>query len=257
MYYHGRRTARTSIVEKISLYIAGSAQSVITTLVEGVSDIIKDYILLVDVQKENRKLKEEIDTLLNEALLAKRLAIENQELRGLLGFKKERQDIETIPCNIISREVSPFYRVTRVSVDLDGRTLPSSDMAVITSQGLLGRVVQLSGRYADVMLVSDARSRVACEVLGKGILGVIIGAGVGDQYRAKLRVSATEEPLEPNSVIITSGHDRIFPRGVEIGYILDPTQRKTIGNLVEYDVTLAVNPAQVNHCFVAGGNKEN
>jgi len=176
--------------------------------------------------------------------------VQNDQLRKLLGLKEARRDLTLAPASVIAREVTPFHRVGRLAVEVDTDEELAPDMAVITHQGLLGRVVRVSRRYADVMLLTDMRSRVACEVLGKGVLGMLQGSGSLDQYRARLQVSVTEEPLEKDAVIITSGYDRVFPRGIEVGYVTDPSSRRQVGQFVEYDVVLAANPALSDEAMV-------
>lgn len=101
------------------------------------------------------------------------------------------------------------------------------------------------------MLLGDQRSRVSCEVLGKGILGVLVGSGLPDRYSAWLQVAQTEDPLPRGAVVVTSGHDRVFPRGIEVGYVLEPDARRRAGPFVEYEVRLAANPAVWNTVLVA------
>jgi rod shape-determining protein MreC len=248
MYFHGRRGGE-SFVEKVSITLAGFAQSWVSGLVEGTSDLVRDYVALVDVQGDNARLREENERLVGEALAAKRLAIENQALRKLIDLRQARRELRMAPAVVTGREVTPFYRVSRIQVETDTGS-PEPDMAVVTREGLVGRVVSAAGRFADVMLLTDSRSRVACEILGRGVLGMLVGTGTPDQYQARLQVSVTEAPLEANAVVTTSGHDRVFPRGIEVGYVGDPSKRRQAGPFVEYDVVLAANPAAMEHVMV-------
>ncbi len=249
MYIHGRRGSGSSIVERASTGVAGSTQALMTGLVEGAAEVAHDYLLLTDVEAENRRLKLENEQLMGEALEGKKLSVENQALRKLLELRQARKDLKLAPATVAGRELTPFYRVSRLSVEVDAGA-PEVDMAVVTREGLVGRVVHAAGRFADVMLLTDSRSRVACEVLGRGVLGMLVGSGTPDQNLARLQVSVNEAPLETNAVIVTSGHDRVFPRGVEVGYVVDPSKRRQAGPFVEYEVTLAVNPASVEKAMV-------
>lgn len=250
MYYHGRRGGGSSFLERVSIGIAGVAQSGVSWMVDGIAGTLKDYVLLVNVEAENERLKTENERLLGEAVLAKRLAVENAALRKLVEMRGARKDLRMVPATVIAREMTPFYRVSRMSIDLEGETAPAADMAVVSPAGLVGRIVHASGRFGDVMLLTDSRSRVAAEVLGKGILGMLVGSGKPDEYQARFQVSLTEKPLEDGAVVITSGHDRVFPRGIEVGYVVEPDRRRQVGPFVEYDVALAVNPAGVDEAMV-------
>jgi rod shape-determining protein MreC len=249
MYYHGRRGGGSSLPERVSIGVAGVAQSGVSWVVDGIAGVFHDYLVLVDVQADNERLKGENERLIGEAVLAKQLAVENQALRRLVDLKTTRKDLRLAPATIIARDMTPFFRVSRLSLQLPDVS-PAVDMSVITPAGLVGRIVHASGPYGDVMLLTDSRSRVAAEVLGKGVLGMVVGSGKPDEYLARLQVSLTEKPLEAGAVVVTSGHDRVFPRGIEVGYVADPERRRQVGPFMEYDVALAVNPVGVDDVMV-------
>jgi len=252
MYFHGRGTGG-SIPGRLSAGLAGLVQEGVNAGVEGVAGVLRGYVFLIDVEAENERLKVENERLMQEALQTKRLAVENQGLRSLLRLRQDHRELAMTPAVVVGRGVTPFFRVSRISIQAEGKVAPVVDSAVITPHGLLGRIVSVVGGYADVMLLSDSRSRVAGEVLGRGVLGMVIGTGRTDEYQARLQVSLTEAPLEKDAVVVTSGHDRVFPRGIEVGYIADPSDRRQVGAYLEYDVTLAVNPALVDDAMVVLG----
>jgi len=252
MYFHGRRGEGTTILERIAISFAGVSQSSVTALVEWGGSMIEDFVFLVGVQADNRRLMEENERLLGEAMTAKRLVIENRSLRRLVGLKENLKRLETVPARVVGKELTPYYRVSRMSLEIGEDHEVEMDMAVVTHEGLVGRVVRIAAGYADVMLLPDSRSRVACEVLGRGILGMVIGEGELDGYKARLQLSVTEKPLDEGAIIQTSGHDRVFPRGIEVGYVADPSGRRQVGPFTEYDVVLAVNPTSVEHAMVVG-----
>jgi rod shape-determining protein MreC len=253
MYFHGRRGVGASFVERTTIGLAGASQSGVNWLVEGIAGLFSDYVFLVGVEDENQRLAAENERLLSEAKDAKVFAVRNDELRRLLGFRSKRPDLRLAPASVVGRELSPAYRVSRMVVASQDDQGPAPDMAVVTGKGLVGRVVKTAGRYADVMLLTDSRSRVACEVLGKGVLGMLTGTGRPDEYRAVFQISTTEAVLDKDAVLVTSGHDRVFPRGLEVGYVADPEKRRAAGSFVEYDVALAVNPATVEEALVVTG----
>jgi rod shape-determining protein MreC len=252
MFLSGRRESAITLPEQVTMGVAGWMQGAIGSALGGVSGVASDYVALVGLHEENERLASERERLVSQALEAKRLAVENQALRRLLEMKQSRHDLDLVPATVVARELTPFFRVGRLSVDLEGAP-PLADQAVVTPMGLVGRVVRVTGSTADVMLLADTRSRVASEVLGRGILGMMVGSGNPDAYLARFQVSQTEAPLEKGAVIVTSGHDRVFPRGIEVGYVPRPEDRRQVGPFVEYDVVLAVNPASLQDVLVVRG----
>lgn len=251
MYLHGRRGEGTTFAERLAVTLAGASQALATKVLEFGGGLFRDYVFLVGVREENRRLASENERLLGEAIQNKRLAVEVQALSQALGFRERRRDLRLLPGRVIGREATPYYRVARISVEVEGDEEVRPGMAVMTPAGLVGRVVRGLGSYADVMLVTDSRSRVAGEVLGRGILGMAIGSGRTDEYRLRFQVSLSEALLDEGAVVVTSGHDRIFPRGLEIGYATNVEKRRQVGQFIEYDLVPAVNPAMVEHVFVA------
>jgi rod shape-determining protein MreC len=252
MFLSGRRESAITLPEQVAMGVAGWLQRGIGSVFGGVSGAATDYVALVGLHEENDRLKAEKEFLVSQALEAKRLTVENVALRRLLEMHQSRRDLDLVPATLVARELTPFFRVARLSVELDGAP-PQADQAVVTPMGLVGRVVHSSGSIADVMLLADTRSRVASEVLGRGILGMMVGSGNPDAYLARFQVSQTEVLLEKGAVIVTSGHDRVFPRGIEIGYVSRPDQRRQVGQYVEYDVVLAVNPGSLQDVLVVRG----
>lgn len=250
MYVHGRAGHASSPAQRASMDVAGLAQQGAGALFGGVSTLVSDYLALVDLREDNLRLTAENERLMAEALTAKQLAVENLELRGLLGLAQARRELETAPARVIARELTPYYRVARVAVELPEGLRAEPDMAVVTPLGLLGRVVQGTGGLGDVMLLTDGRSRIAAEVLGRGILGMVVGRGRPDERHVRLQVGLNEAPLEDGTVIVTSGHDQVFPRGIEVGYVSNAEERHQGSAYMEYDVTLSVNPGAVTHAMV-------
>lgn len=251
MYFHGRRGEGSTFAERLTVTLAGASQALANAVVDFGGGLFRDYVFLVGLHEENERLVRENERLLGEAVRAKRLALEVQTLRQTLGFRERRKDLKLWSGTVIGRELTPYYRVARIVIESEAAGEIRSGMAVLTHAGLVGRVVRAVGSYADVMLLTDGRSRIAGEVLGRGVLGMAVGTGRTDEYRLRFQVSVADAPLEDGAVVVTSGHDRVFPRGVEIGYVTNPTGRRQVGPFVEYDLVPAVNPALVESVFVA------
>ena len=176
----GRNTNPT-LARRLSVGVASTAQQGMNSVFGGFRSFFSNYIFLVNTNKENQRLVEENERLVGEVVVAKNLAVENAELRTLLGLGEARRDMDMAAGVVISRELTPFYRVARIVVKLDGDAELKKDQAVMAHLGLVGRVVAAANKTGDVMLLTDGRSRVAAEVLGRGILGMLIGAGRQDE----------------------------------------------------------------------------
>ena len=249
MWSQSRETPSPPAMQSLGMQVAGTSQAGISSVVGGMTGVFDHYVFLWGVREENERLRAENEKLLAEAIAAKKVLVENESLRKLLGFGERYPTMQHLPATVVGRDLTPFYRVQRIVLQTEG-TQAEVDMAVVTDLGLLGRIVKVAGRFADVMLLSDSRSRVACEALGQGIPGILAGTGQLEAYGVRWQVSTTDAPLEDGTPIVTSGHDRVFPRGLEVGYVTNAARRRQVGAFIEYEVALAVNPAQVHEVLI-------
>ncbi len=253
MYLSGNSRHQSGGLESAVGTVAGWSQEGVGETVESVDGFGARLRALFSFDNTMSGLKAENERLLGEALTARRFAQENSELRRLLGLRESRNDLKLVPAEIVVRDVNPYFRIERIRLKLPEAAEgvnPAPGNAVITDLGLIGRVTEIRGVFSDVMLISDHRSRVAAQVSGTGVIGMVVGAGRKAGYVARLQVSMTEPVLQKGAVVVTSGHDRVFPRGIEIGYVLEPDKRRQAGPFMEYDIGLAVDPATVDAVMV-------
>lgn len=240
LYVHGRYPRKTTIVEHALMQVTGPAKSAANKVIQGIGDVWNGYIALTDVQEENERLREEKRRLTGQALENKQLREENRNLRAQLEFKRARKDLKLVAAQVIGQTVSPYARVVSIEIDLGAGDDVREGMPVVTEQGLVGRLMQVSGSYAEVMLVADEKSSVHVKVSGKGVTGTVEGLGLEDEYTARLLYLQRAIKPQPLDTLVTSGHDKIFPPGLEVGYIQQSEERQK-GLYYELRVAPAVN----------------
>ncbi len=168
--------------------------------------------------QENSLLKEEVTHLRNQLRLAERLEQENIRLQEALDFSR-RSSRGLIPCEVIARDISGWWQTVRLGKGSNHRIRP--DMAVISAEGLVGRVIAVSPHTADVLLVSDPSSRVSVIVDRTGASGVLFGqtAHRRGQPVCRLDFINKDAPIRLGDAVTTSGMGGVFPRGLLVGYI--------------------------------------
>lgn len=240
LFVHGRFPRNTTIVEAALMQVTGPAESAAHRVISGIGDIWRGYIALTDVQETNVELETRVRDLTGQALENKQLREEVRNLRQQLDFKRGRKDLKLISGHVIGKTVSPYARVLSIQVDLGSSDGIREGMPVITEQGLVGRLQQVSGRYAKVMLVADSKSKVHVKVSGKGVTGTVEGLGLEEEYTARLMYLQRAIKPRAGDTLVTSGHDKIFPAGLEVGYI-QKTEERQKGLYYELRVAPAVN----------------
>ena len=90
-------------------------------------------------------------------------------------------------------------------------------MAVITADGLVGKVLRVFGSSAQVLLINDQSSGVGVILDKSRLQGVIKGTAAGEVILEKVM---TDEQVTPGERIVTSGGDQIFPKGITVGTVM-------------------------------------
>lgn len=250
LYVHGaKKREQTTLVETALMAVTAPGQRLMNGVVEAVGGVWRDYVALVDVKQENLELRRRVAGLEGQALENRQLRLENERLGGLCEFKRRRADLETVAARVVSKDISPYYRVVRVILDVGEEDRVRRGMPVITHRGVVGRVAKVTGRYADVMLTVDPRSRVDVTILARGVNGTLEGRGDRNVYGARFFFLHRGEPIEKDDEVVTSGNDRVFPAGIVVGYVAT-TEERQAGVYYEYDVVSAVNFATLEEVLV-------
>jgi rod shape-determining protein MreC len=223
MYFHGKTRTDTSAIERTLMAVTGPASTLSHDAVGQVKQLLNAYVLLTRTEGRNRDLERENRILLGEALRTRTLAEELVRVKKLCEFKGDHQEFTTVPARVVGRDVSQVFQVVRLKIDI-AKSQVQEGQAVITHDGIVGRIEKVSGEFADVMLVTDARSNVHATVPGKGVVGSVSGKGKKGEFGAQfvyLDNSERAVPLASGDAVLTTGHDRVFPAGLEIGHIAD------------------------------------
>jgi rod shape-determining protein MreC len=180
----------------------------------GALSIWTTYLDWQYVRAENRRLREEVQRLRVEALVSTETAEENRRLRTLLALKA-RLPLETITGEIIAREWGGWVRsltVNRGRGD-DVRRLT----AVISPDGLVGRVIDVRPGASIVQVLTDPTSTVGAHSLRTRAPGIVEGDPRGTiRFKYMARGGAG---LSVGDLVVSSGQGGVFPRGVPIGRV--------------------------------------
>jgi rod shape-determining protein MreC len=158
------------------------------------------------VRKELREQKREVARL-------KEVELENERLRRLLAFRPQVQ-ADVVTARIIGADALGLSR--SLAIDRGTSDGVHKGAAVLAPEGVVGQVL-LAGRHAArVLLITDHNSGVdgiVQRTRARGIVEGVLGGGCGLKF-----VKRTER-LEVGDLVVTSGMDRVFPKGLPIGHI--------------------------------------
>jgi len=180
----------------------------------GLGNLWSNYVYLRGVRQENRDLKFEIERLRLEQVRLSDDAQQARRLQALLGFK-EQYIAKTVAAQVIGSSGSEQSR--SIYIDKGTSAGVEKDMAVITADGLVGRVLRAYGSSAQVLLLNDQSSGVGVILDKSRLQGVIKGTAGGEVILEKVM---TDEQVSPGDLIVTSGGDQIFPKGITVGTVM-------------------------------------
>ena len=189
--------------------------------VVGVADAIlssvkgtgASYVDVRHAREENLELREKVDQLTAERNNALERAAELDRLRTQLALPPRPQYRE-LAANVISRNASLWFR--RLTIDrgtLDG---VKRDMPVATAGGIVGRVISVGPNFAMVQVITDKHAGVGAMLQASRAMGEIRGL---DNDRCELKNISTSEKVEVGESVVTTGLDRIYPKGLLVGTV--------------------------------------
>ncbi|MBV9574223.1 MAG: rod shape-determining protein MreC [Acidobacteriales bacterium] len=179
----------------------------------GISNLWHGYISLGGIRRENRDLKQQIENLRLEQARLQEDAAQARRLQALLGFK-EQFISQTLAAQVIGSSGSELSR--SIYIDKGSRDGVEKDMAVITADGVAGKILRVYKSVSQVLLVDDQTSGVGTILETSRLQGVLRGKASGEVVLEKVM---NDEPVQPGEKVLTSGGDQIFPKGLLVGTV--------------------------------------
>ena len=202
--------------------------------------IIPNYF---DLRRENQVLRELNLTLADEVNRLREARLENMRLRQLLGLK-ERGEFGFVAANVIGKNLQ-LLRNT-VTLDAGDRNGLRADMPIVTENGLAGKIVATSGRFAVAQILYNKDIRVSAKIERSRVDGII--RWEGGSALALQDVAKTLD-VQAGDVVITSEYSSFFPPGIRIGVV--SSARGAEGSLFQsVEVRPAVDFSRLEEVFV-------
>ncbi len=172
---------------------------------------------LGDLRSDNERLRQENDQLRQVAVKAQDLALENQRLQGLLNYQNQSPQYQTVAAKVIGWDPSNWS--SRMLLNIGSQQGITKDMAVVTPQGVVGKVVQTSLNTAEVLLLTDEMSAIGARVNPNRHLGIVRGSGHQGQL-LRLTDLPLDAVLNPGDQVVSSGLGGVYPAGLVLGTVV-------------------------------------
>ncbi len=176
-----------------------------------------NYADLRGAKKQNIELQEQVARLQMEQVRLRQDADQAQRLQALLDFK-EKFITKTVAAQVIATSGTEQSRL--ITIDKGSKAGIKPDMAVITPDGIVGKVKDVFGPSSQVLLINDHDSGAGVILEKSRLQGIVKGTSLGE---LQINDIMSDEKVEPGEHVITSGGDRIYPKGYSVGTVIAAT----------------------------------
>ncbi len=173
---------------------------------------LEDYFILLDVREQNRKLKGVNDRLQMENIYYRNQLSTAERAQALAHFESQTPS-KTVAARVIGN--STVATAKAVFIDRGATSGLESGMAVVTPDGIVGKVVAVYPLVSQVLLITDPTFKVGVESQ-KGHIHGVLNCGTGKCVVEQIQ---NEDKVDTSEWFYTSGEDRIFPKGFPVGKV--------------------------------------
>lgn len=179
----------------------------------GVSGFWHNYIDLRHVRQQNADLQKTVDRLRLEQAALLEDAKQGQRLQALLNFQ-QKYIYKTLPAEVIGTSGTEQSRV--FTIDKGKKDGIDRDMAVITPDGIVGKIRDIFPHSAQVLAINDQTSGAGVIMESTRIRGILRGNAAG---QPQIEDVVRDQRIKPGENVLTAGGDEIFPRGLPVGVV--------------------------------------
>lgn len=203
-----------------------------TAVQQGIGAVGKGLKTLEELEADNKRLERENQELRALNQILRDTEAENNKLRIALDYS-ERSTFRLVAAQVIGRDASTWWNTVKINRGFEDGVEPS--MTVITDQGLVGKVMNVSKNEAIVLLVTDENCKVGAYVEGTREKGIVSGIRVQDAPAGDLEMTflTRQANLQPGQKIYSAGVDEgVFPAGLLLGEVLSFRVRDIDGQAI-------------------------
>jgi len=180
---------------------------------QGVFTVWNNYFDLRHTKEQNQQLHKTIDRLRLEQAALLEDAKQGQRLQALMGFQ-QKYLYSTLAAQVYGTSGTDLSRV--FYIDKGSSDHLQRDMAVITSDGIVGKVRDVFPHSAQVLAINDQSSGAGVILETTRIRGILRGDAFGHLQIVDL---LSDNRIKPGEQVLTAGGDQIFPRGLPVGTV--------------------------------------
>jgi rod shape-determining protein MreC len=243
MTWSTRHAALSSFFARLATAAVMPVQETVTHALQRVSNLWYGYVYLTRVRGDNLRLQQQVAELQGKLSQYEEAYLQQQRLRELLGLRSI-----DFPHPVVAEVIGidPSQWAEAVTINKGKTDNLSKDQAVVTHQGLVGRIIAGTPHYATVLLLTDRRSAVDALVQRSRARGIVVGKS---RRLCELRYVEFHEDIRVGDTIVSSGFGGVYPKGILIGTVT-AVRQEAYGFFHEVEVQPAVDFARLEEVLV-------
>ena len=210
-----RKSVDENNIEKIAISIIAPFQMIVSHSVKTIENVWTTYFFAVSAAKENIELKKKISDIDRVKSKAREIEFENRRLKKLVNFTRT-VEYSFVAAQVIARDPSPWFKT--IMVDKGENDGLSKGLPVLVSEGVVGHVIKVAPNYSRILLITDRNSAVDALVQNSRVRGIVKG---DSSKKCFFRYALRKDRIQKGEIIISSGFDQIFPKGLKVGEVID------------------------------------
>ncbi len=242
-YNYIRKSSFYPAAVETALFFAGPLQEGVSRTTGFAENIWYGYFNLVSAARENEKLRRQLSEAMQQVHLCREEALLNARIESFLEFKEETE-YETVVADVVGREPSAWFQSIIINKGkADGLRI---GLPVMIPDGIVGQVSGVSGHYAKVLLIIDRNNSVDTLVQRTRARGVVRGLS---SSVCNFEFALHKADITTGDIVITSGLDGIFPKGLRVGRV-SKIIRRSSGIFQDIEITPFVDFARLEEVLV-------
>jgi rod shape-determining protein MreC len=206
------RTPSTRIGQ-FALFFIAPFQEFASNGIHLAQNIWRNYFNLVDVSQKNDSLVKVLKAANEKNNSLRELELSHFRLQGLLEFIPHLKR-QVAAAAVVGKDPSPWLKTVVIDKGTDEGV--QMGMPVVTPDGIAGLVIDASTAYAKVLLITDQNSAVDALTQSSRARGIVKGVSSG---KLRLDYVLRRHDIVEGDIIISSGLDGVFPKGLRVGYV--------------------------------------
>lgn len=238
-----KKRGNLSKLDEALIESASVAQRGIASSYQLGKDVWFGYIYLTGLREENMRLRKEVAELKEQVNGMRESTLENQRLKELLAFKEDT-GYRTLTARVIGTDPTSLFKT--ITIGKGSVNGIRKNMAVVTNDGVVGRVLSLSANSSKVLLITDRNSNADAIIQRSRDRGIAEGR---EPDLLQLKYLPRSADVTEGDLIVTSGVGGVFQKGLVIGTVLRIDKKE--GGIFQYvEINPVVNFSKLEEVLV-------